>query len=192
MRGDLDSAKGKVAFGGRCRLPSRRHPRLSTREHRAVRHGGTGITVRPVRTLEYRIPEYSYTFNSPFPMKGLKSRAQRAWNEMIETLSNEDQPAWTALTQQKADFTASFPDPETAARAAIEASLGPERAEQLDRTGEQLTQDEQQRLEAAADQYWLDHFRDWLAQSEMSVDGQRRIIEYLGQAGQAALHGTVR
>ena len=52
------------------------------------------FVLTPLTTIEYRIPKYTYTLNVPVVMRGLKSTGAKEWDEMVATLSKEDQKAW--------------------------------------------------------------------------------------------------
>lgn len=52
------------------------------------------IFLTPLTTIEYRIPKYTYTLNVPVVMRGLRSMGAKQWDEMVATLSKEDQKAW--------------------------------------------------------------------------------------------------
>ena len=148
---------------------------------KAVSASQNRLSNTPVSMIEYRIPAYSYAFYVPFPMKGLKSSGQRQWNEVIETLRDEDQRVWDTLRHQREAFAEWItpPDPDGQILAILDATLGADRAQALQRAGEEATPDEERRVAIAMDQVWLEQFGAWLAEGGMSVEGQRRIIEFL-------------
>lgn len=52
-------------------------------------------------SIEYRPTEYSHVLNLPMEMKGMKTAGQKLWNELVRSLSVEDQMAWYELRQHR-------------------------------------------------------------------------------------------
>jgi len=141
----------------------------------------------PVSIIEYRIPEYSYAFYVPFPMNGLKSSRQKQWSVAIEALGNEDRQVWETLARRRDVFAEwiTAPDPDRQILELLEATLGIDRAQELQRTSEDATPDEERRVMIAIEQAWLGQFGEWLATGGMSAEGRRRIIDHLTRSAEA-------
>ncbi len=50
-----------------------------------------------MEAIEYRIPEYTYTLDIPVRMRGLKSESDKRWEEMLQSLSQQDRAIWEQL-----------------------------------------------------------------------------------------------
>lgn len=47
-----------------------------------------------ITTIEYKIPQYTYALNVPVMMQGLRSMGDKEMDEMVASLSKEDQKIW--------------------------------------------------------------------------------------------------
>jgi hypothetical protein len=56
-----------------------------------------GVLSDSMSTIEYRIPKYSYVLSVPVDMRGLRSATDKEWDELLSTISKEDQKIWHAL-----------------------------------------------------------------------------------------------
>ncbi|MDA1304862.1 MAG: hypothetical protein O2999_11285 [Nitrospirae bacterium] len=48
----------------------------------------------PMTVIEFRIPKYTYTLNVPIKMLGLRSEEDKKLEDMVASLSQQDQKAW--------------------------------------------------------------------------------------------------
>lgn len=69
-----------------------------------------------VAILEYRVPQYGYTLNVPFDIRGFRSKEQKVMDEIIASLSKPDLATWKSvgkdipLPPMKEIFKTLFPD----------------------------------------------------------------------------------
>jgi len=119
-----------------------------------------GMFSDTMTAIEYKIPKYTYTLDVPVKMTGLRSENDKKWDDMIGTLSEEDQIAWEKSKAEGAkcvdkEFDGNLkkiiPDSET---------------RETD-----LTLEEKAKLEAA----FFEQFNKCLSKSSISRDGQAKI-----------------
>lgn len=135
---------------------------------------GLAVSKDPLTTFEYHIPEYAYVLNLPLEMRGWRSAGQKAWHEMFETLSPQDQQAWKALTPRKNEFP---PDSRQRAMQAVNAEI-PDHAA-IEAGKRQPTAQEQKMIDRIGHESFLAAARDWLSKTSLSPEGQAKIVTYL-------------
>jgi len=138
----------------------------------AVTRDATGD--RKLHTWEYRLAEYSYTLNVPVTMRGRKSGGAKLWNELITSLTPEDQRAWQELKKSRSQLRA--PSPEDLERALIAAIPDYDAIKQGKRTPTEL---EEREINRAGMEMTRKMFADFFAKSKLSAAAQQRMIQLL-------------
>lgn len=47
--------------------------------------------------IEYKIPPYTYALGTPVKLRGMLSESQKQWDDLIKSLSKQDQSTWEAM-----------------------------------------------------------------------------------------------
>ena len=118
-------------------------------------------------TIEYNIPKYTYTLSIPIEMIGMRPASEKAWDEMLATLTREDQKLWqefrpkmsTECNDAAADYELIKAIPNYAVRKT-----------EIEK-GAKLTTEEERRLMNA----YVDEWAKCLATSKISAAGQKKI-----------------
>lgn len=110
-----------------------------------------GFLSNSLTAIEYRIPKYTYMLNVPVEMNGLQPMADKEWDDLLTTLSKEDQKRWE-------DFRANLKDCST-------------RKEETKQPGSP-TVTEQINL-------MVDDLVKCLSKSKLSVTAQKKIVDLL-------------
>jgi hypothetical protein len=136
------------------------------------------ITVRQVpsgevTTYEFKVPDYTYTLQLPLEMRGMATQGEKQWDDMIKTLSKEDQLAWAKLKAKGPEGLKMF---------------GAEFQKSRDRQFEQLkartsnpTPAEDKRLAEAMIELYRQEYGRAFSNSGISKDGQKVIVEFLSK-----------
>lgn len=132
------------------------------------------------RTIEKRIPPYTYTLNVPVTMFGLRSEDDKKWDDLLSSLSQQDQEAWEnyqaeGFVYKCRFFDDLFEERNTHRKDQIRETIFPgwkKRKAELQKGG-RLTADEKSRLK----EYVLGHLSKCLARSNISSEGQQKILE---------------
>ena len=132
--------------------------------------------------LEYKIPKYTYILNVPVEMTGLRSMDDKKWDDMIATLSKQDQISWEkfkATPDKKCKAFDKFS--EEALKKII--SNYERRKPQLDKGDDDLTPEESGKFL----DYFVEEFAKCIANSGVSKDGQKKIVDYLKDSAKQEL-----
>ena len=131
----------------------------------------------------YRVASYDYTLNAPFVMQGLRAAGQEPWNEMFRSLSASDQEAWFTFRQRRDEFREEFHRREEEmlrVRGGLEPGDVPE-AEIADAmTAAMILEWYPDVIETA----YVEAFRSWIEQSNVSAEGRTRMLDYLAASVQ--------
>ena len=121
--------------------------------------------------IEYRIPKYTYTLNIPFEMRGLREEEAKKWDDMLTTLSKEDQKAWEKFRSEMPTkcktLNKTFTDEETLKKIMPDYE---KRKPELDEGGP-FTLEERTKLEGIFVEEWA----KCISKSSISKDGQSKI-----------------
>jgi hypothetical protein len=124
--------------------------------------------------IEYRIPRYSSVLSVPIELKGFRSSGEKAWDDLIATLSPEDQAAWAAIrTDQK-----NRPDLESI-NARVQAAFPGWKA--IDSGEKKLSPEEERRLEQLVRDELMAAFKQWLTKTSLSARAQNRMLDHVAQ-----------
>jgi len=130
-----------------------------------------GIFSDTMTTIEYRIPKYTYTLNVPIEMRGLRSEEDKKTDDMLSTLSKEDQIAWekfrVEIPPKCKTLNKTFADEETLKKIMPDYE---KRKPELDKGGP-FTLEERTKLEAIFVEEWA----KCMSKSSISKDGQTKI-----------------
>jgi hypothetical protein len=135
-----------------------------------------GILTDSMVPLEYKIPKYTYTLDIPVEMTGFRSKKDKKWDDMIATLSKQDQVLWekfTAKSDKKCKAFDKFHEEE----ALKKIIPNYERRKPEIEKGAGLTALEKDKV----GNYFAESFGTCLANSGISRDGQRKILDFLKQ-----------
>jgi hypothetical protein len=130
-----------------------------------------GFLSDTMTAIEYRIPKYTYTLDVPVEMKGLRSEDDKKWDDMLGTLSKEDQIAWekfrVEMPTKCKTLNKTFTDEETLKKIMPDYE---KRKPELDK-GRPFTPEERSKLEAIFVEEWA----KCISKSSISKDGQSKI-----------------
>jgi hypothetical protein len=130
-----------------------------------------GILSDTIRPIEYRIPKYTYTLNVPIKMQGLHSEEDKKRDDMLSTMSKEDQIAWekfeAEMPMKCKSLDKTLTDEETLKRIMPDYER---RKPELDKGGP-FTPEERAKLEAIFHEEWT----KCISKSSLSVDGRSKI-----------------
>jgi hypothetical protein len=130
-----------------------------------------GVLSDTMTPIEYRIPKYTYTLNVPIKMHGLREEGAKEWDDMLSTLSKEDQIAWEKfrfeMPTKCKTLNKTFADEETLKKIMPDYE---KRKPELDKGGP-FTPEERNKLEAIFVEEWA----KCISKSSISKDGQSKI-----------------
>jgi len=136
-----------------------------------------GILSNSMSSIEYKIPKYTYILNVPFEMIGLRSMDAKKWDDMIASLSKQDQASWDKFKTTSAQKCRAL-DKTTDEQVLKKIIPNYERRKsELDK-GAELTPEEKNKV---AD-YFAEEFAKCLANSGISKNGQKKIVDSLKQS----------
>jgi hypothetical protein len=133
-----------------------------------------GVFSNSLTAIDFKIPKYTYTLNVPVKMNGLRTREEKDWDDLLATMSNEDQKIWnnfraappkecgTSLLLPEGDFINKISGGDPSRKAQIEKGARLTDAERV-RWGNLLADD------------WA----KCLKPSKISAAGQKKIVELL-------------
>jgi hypothetical protein len=111
--------------------------------------------------LEHRLGPYDTKRTISLQLDGFKTAAHRAWDQLIESLSAEDQASWRAIIDDAgARPSAAALDTCWKGKVPMREPVGPE-------------------FWAAGGECSLNIFREWLRSIPLSADGRARILAYV-------------
>ena len=135
-----------------------------------------GIFTDSMVPLEYKIPKYTYIMDVPVEMRGFRSMDDKKWDDMIATLSRQDQISWEkfkATIGTKCKIFDKIPDEELMKKIIPNYER---RKPELDK-GAELTLEEK----SSWGNYVAEEYAKCLANSGISKDGQKKIVDLLKQ-----------
>jgi hypothetical protein len=136
-----------------------------------------GILSDSMSFIEYKIPKYTYILNVPVEMRGLRSMDDKKWDDMIISLSKEDQTLWKkykATSAQRCKAWEKTGDDQVLKKIIPNYET---RKSGLEKGGE-LTPEEKNKV----GDYFAVEFSKCLANSGISKDGQKKIVDFLKQS----------
>lgn len=126
-------------------------------------------------SIEYRPTEYNHVLNLPMEMKGMKTAGQKRWNELIRTLSPEDQIAWYQLRAHKNDW---HDITENEVIAAVRRKH-PEITEAVLRSEKEPTKELNDMVLDASFELAQANTLDFFSHSNLSASGQKALTDFL-------------
>jgi hypothetical protein len=145
---------------------------------------GTSFLI-PLTTIEYRLPQYTYTLNVPVLMRGLRPMAEKGWDEMFATLSEKDQNAWIEFKNNKlSQCEIGDISEEEMLKKVIPSEA---RRLELKEGTSSTTADERTRMVNYFLSYTAGELAKCVANSKISAAGKKKIIDLL----KTDLHGPV-
>jgi hypothetical protein len=134
-----------------------------------------GILSDSMVPIEYKIPQYTYIMNVPIEMKGLRSRDDKKWDDMLASLSKQDQTAWEKFrttSDKRCKNLGKRPDEEQLKKMIPNYERRKPQIEKGDLTPEES------RILA---NYAAEEYAKCLANSDISKDGQKKIVDLMRQ-----------
>lgn len=133
-----------------------------------------GILTDTMVPLEYKIPRYTYTLNVPVEMIGLRSKKDKKWDDMIATLSKQDQESWKKFIAKSDKECRAFDKFDDQLKKIIPNY---EKRQSDIEKGAGLTPEEKNKL----GNYFAEEFGKCIANSGVSKDGQKKILDFMRQ-----------
>ncbi len=127
-----------------------------------------GVFSDSLAPIEFRIPQYTYTLNVPIKMRGLRSEEEKKMDDLLSSLSQQDQKAWTDFKVEGAKKCDLFPYRKTHTEEQMIKEIIPGWEE-----GRELTVGELDLIK----EYVIRDFSKCLGSSNISLDGQKNILE---------------
>jgi len=125
----------------------------------------------PITPLEFRIPDYTYIVNVPVKMRGFRSEKEKKWDDILSSLSQQDQEAWENYQAEglnKCDLR------NTSTIDQFREKIPDFKKRQVEiQKGGEMTTDEKSLLK----EYALGPMSECLARSNISLEGQKTILE---------------
>lgn len=136
-----------------------------------------GVFSDTFTTIEYRIPEYTYTRNIPMKMRGIKSELDKNRDDLISSLSQADQEAWKNFKSTVPNKCELFEENRNQNEDQIMRQIIPnweERKAEIEKKGN-LTPDETNWLK----KYLYGKMTECFASSNISSEGQKKILKVI-------------
>lgn len=127
--------------------------------------------VRYRAKIDYKIPEYTYTFNVPIEMPGFKTEFMKEWYDMFTTLSERDQKLWNEFESKTIETCTwnSFGD--------LLERIFPNQQRRMEiEKGAHITAEEQSRLEQGLAEVLADELAKCFSDSKLTPAAREKIV----------------
>lgn len=134
-----------------------------------------GLWSGKMSTIDFKIPKYSYTLSTPIELRGIRTADDKEWDEMLATLSKQDQHLWQEFRANKLSgcITTTNKSNDEVLRATIPNYET--RKVEIEK-GHAITADEKSRISQKISLLFVDNVEKCLANSGISPSGKKKII----------------
>jgi len=146
----------------------------SFRAYSDARH----VLKEPLPPIKWEIPSYTYSLRAPVKLRGMLSEGQKQWNDLIETLSNQDQATWQAIKSDPKRRPSFGRDTKQFLERLKKDIPDIERVEQGKR---EPTPAENKVLDNVVAEEATRKLSEWFANSGFSTEGQKKVTDFLSK-----------